>query len=105
MGYVDGKTDADLLIAEDDGVEDRERVLVLQSCCQGVKEITEHLQIVLVEAQELEAEMNEFKTILKEQIDSILALPPSINGEGTASVASPSPPVSAATAALGEGRP
>ena len=30
MGYVDGKTDADLLLEEDDGVEDRERLMVLK---------------------------------------------------------------------------
>ena len=30
MGYIDGKTDADLLIEEDDVVEDEERVFVLK---------------------------------------------------------------------------
>ena len=30
MGYVDGKTDTDLLLEEGDETEDRERIMILQ---------------------------------------------------------------------------
>lgn len=76
MGYVDGKTDADLLLEEDDGVEDEERILVLKSCCQGMKELTDRLQLMLVEAEELDVKMKEFREGLREQVDSILGAPP-----------------------------
>jgi len=76
MGYVDGKTDADLLLEEDDGVEDRERLMVLKSCCQGMKELTDRLQLILVEARELELKMREFREGLRAQVDSILTAPP-----------------------------
>ena len=150
MGYVDGKTDADLLLEEADVMEERERVMVLkvprnrvsedvihlfthmharmarthayththtrihthtrarththtrhahmhvrththtrthtcarthahtrtQSCCQAMKELTDRLQLMLVEARELEVQMSEFKTGLREQVDAILTTPP-----------------------------
>ena len=35
MGYVDGKTDTDLLLEEGDDTEDRERIMILQvKTCQ-----------------------------------------------------------------------
>ena len=37
MGYIDGKTDTDLLLEEGDDTEDRERIMILQvrTCCHG----------------------------------------------------------------------
>lgn len=77
MGYVDGKTDADLLIdsEQEELQQSREKLHVLKSCCQGMKELSSHLQLLLVEARELEGKMNEFRDGLKEQVASILATP------------------------------
>ena len=41
-----------------------------------MKEITDRLQLMLVEARELEIKMKEYRRGLKEQVDSILATPP-----------------------------
>ena len=49
--------------------------IVFQSCCQGLKELSSHLQLLLVEGRELEGKMNEFREGLKEQVSSILATP------------------------------
>lgn len=40
-----------------------------------MKELSSHLQLLLVEARELEGKMNEFRDGLKEQVASILATP------------------------------
>lgn len=40
-----------------------------------MKELSSHLQLLLVEATELEAKMNEFKGGLREQVNSILTTP------------------------------
>lgn len=40
-----------------------------------MKELSSHLQLLLVEARELEGKMNEFRDGLKEQVSSILATP------------------------------
>ena len=40
-----------------------------------MKELGSHLQLMLVEARELEAKMDEFKSGLSEQVASILATP------------------------------
>ena len=40
-----------------------------------MKELNSHLQLLLVEGQELEVKMNEFRDGLKEQVASILATP------------------------------
>lgn len=40
-----------------------------------MKELSSHLQLLLVEARELEGKMNEFKDGLKEQVSSILTTP------------------------------
>ena len=47
----------------------------MQSCCQGMKELSSHLQLLLVEARELEGKMDEFRDGLREQVSSILATP------------------------------
>ena len=47
-----------------------------QSCCQAMKELTDRLQLMLVEARELKVQMSEFKTGLREQVDAILTTPP-----------------------------
>ena len=47
-----------------------------QSCCQGMKELTDRLQLILVEARELELKMREFREGLRAQVDSILTAPP-----------------------------
>ena len=36
MGFVNGKTDADLLIEEDNAIEDEERVFVLKVSCNKI---------------------------------------------------------------------
>ena len=41
-----------------------------------MKELTDRLQLMLVEARELEVQMSEFKTGLREQVDAILTTPP-----------------------------
>ena len=41
-----------------------------------MKELTDRLQLMLVEARELEVKMKEFRDGLKEQVDTILAGPP-----------------------------
>ena len=40
-----------------------------------MKELSSHLQLMLVEARELEGKMNEFRDGLREQVSSILATP------------------------------
>ena len=40
-----------------------------------MKELSSHLQLLLVEARELEGKMDEFRNGLKEQVSSILATP------------------------------
>ena len=96
MGYVDGKSDADLLIESEqqEHQQTMETLHVLkvrfdncqcfhlltctvnvQSCCQGMKELSSHLQLLLVEARELEGKMDEFRDGLKEQVSSILTTP------------------------------
>ena len=40
-----------------------------------MKELTSHLQLLLVEGQELEGKMNEFRDGLREQVTSILTTP------------------------------
>lgn len=41
-----------------------------------MKELTDRLQLMLVETTELEGKMKEFQVGLKEQVDSILRTPP-----------------------------
>ena len=41
-----------------------------------MKELTDRLQLMLVEARELEVQMKEFKAGLKEQVNAILTTPP-----------------------------
>ena len=38
MGYVDGKTDADLLLEEGDDTEDRERIMILNVTYVKIRE-------------------------------------------------------------------
>lgn len=40
-----------------------------------MKELSSHLQLLLVEARELEGKMNEFRDGIKEQVSSILTTP------------------------------
>lgn len=40
-----------------------------------MKELSSHLQLLLVEARELEGKMDEFRDGLREQVSSILATP------------------------------
>ena len=41
-----------------------------------MKELTDRLQLMLVEAEELDVKMKEFREGLREQVDSILGAPP-----------------------------
>ncbi len=50
-------------------------MFVCQSCCEGLKELSSHIQLLIVEAQEMEVKMDEFKSGIAEQVDSLLATP------------------------------
>ncbi|KAL5484561.1 hypothetical protein EMCRGX_G021085 [Ephydatia muelleri] len=76
MGFVNGKTDADLLIEEDNAVEDKERVFVLKSYCEGVKEVTARHNTLHHECAELLKKMKDYRTGVREQIEGVLSTPP-----------------------------
>ena len=76
MGYINGKTDADLLIEEDDIQEDFDRIVVLQSCCAAMKELTDRMQMMVVDCNDLKTQMDEFQIGIKDQVESILRQPP-----------------------------
>lgn len=76
MGFVDGKTDADLLIEEDNFVEDEERVFILRSYSEAVKEASVRHSTLQQECVELLKKMKDFRTGVREQIDGVLSTPP-----------------------------
>ncbi|XP_064395551.1 rab5 GDP/GTP exchange factor-like [Halichondria panicea] len=77
MGYVDGKSDVDLLLAEgwEEVEEDNEHKQILESCSEGMDELTGRLTELLKELDQLGSQMMEFRNGLKEQVDSILTAP------------------------------
>lgn len=50
--------------------------LLSQSCCQGMKELTDHLLEMVEEAKDLDGKIREFRVGLRQQVDSILSTPP-----------------------------
>ena len=64
-----------------------------QSCCQAMKEITDRMQLMVVECNDLLENMDGFKNGTAEQISSILAQPPpkTLHMKPDASLTVPSP--------------
>ncbi|XP_019850987.1 PREDICTED: rab5 GDP/GTP exchange factor-like [Amphimedon queenslandica] len=76
MGYVNGKTDADLLIEEYDDEEMVENMTIIESCCEAVEKINERLQEMSNETDVMMSRLDELKTGVREQVQSVLSGPP-----------------------------
>jgi hypothetical protein len=79
MGFVDGKTDIDLYLAEGEveEEEDRERIMVLESCTERMKELSGQLKHnMLEEIDDLSRKVTESTRGLMEQVSTILSMPP-----------------------------
>uniref|UniRef100_A0A1X7SQ30 Uncharacterized protein n=1 Tax=Amphimedon queenslandica TaxID=400682 RepID=A0A1X7SQ30_AMPQE len=76
MGYVNGKTDADLLIEEYDDEEMIEDMTIIESCCEAVEKINERLQEMSNETDVMMSRLDELKTGVREQVQSVLSGPP-----------------------------
>lgn len=76
MGYVDGKTDLDLILADDKTAEEEELLQTSQSCLDAMKDLRRRQQLMIVESRELAEAIQEFTLGLRQQVDSILSSPP-----------------------------
>lgn len=76
MGYVDGKTDLDLILADDKSGEEEELLMTSQSCLDAMKDLRRRQQMMIVESREMAEALQEFTLGLRQQVDSILSSPP-----------------------------
>ncbi|CAI8039003.1 Rab5 GDP/GTP exchange factor [Geodia barretti] len=78
MGFVNGKTDIDLFLMEGEveEEEDRERIMVLESCTERMKELSGQLKHMLGDINDLSRKVTESTRGLTEQVSTILSMPP-----------------------------
>lgn len=84
MGYVDGKTDLDLILADDKSAEEEELLLtsqvwlkdvllftmevISQSCLDAMKDLRRRQQMMIVESREMAEAIQEFILGLRQQV-------------------------------------
>jgi hypothetical protein len=76
MGYVDGKTDSDLLIEEYNDDEDYQQITILESCCQAIKDSNDRVNEMIFEIETMTMSLDELKEGIKDQVHSILRSSP-----------------------------
>ena len=85
MGYVDGKTDLDLILDGDASDDENELLsttqvfcikhlykvfflLLMQSCLDAMKDLRRRQQLMIVESREMAEALQEFSTGLRQQV-------------------------------------
>ncbi|XP_065916733.1 rab5 GDP/GTP exchange factor-like isoform X2 [Dysidea avara] len=67
MGYVDGKTDLDLILDGDASDDENELLSTTQSCLDAMKDLRRRQQLMIVESREMAEALQEFSTGLRQQ--------------------------------------